>query len=535
MNPSRKLTRQPLWRGFVLAMCLMAAQAGAQTVATVPADAQGTATAGAVSASAHLSALLADKRYAELEQQLSDRLSSALDSLPAYRALVRDMDDLMRAKSVNAASLDAWVASSRHGAALLVRARFLEAKAWKARGDKFSRQTPRENFARMDQLLAAARSDFEDSLDKLGKRCDFCYAGLLGTHMAQGNRQEGAAVLDQAMLAMGGGLATPLGYLSFLHPKWGGSWERMESFVARFTQEFPDSPGVPLLRGAFQAHRGDALAARDQPRQAQFVYEEGLRIDPANGYLWARLGAVAMAQNNHELVLRATDKALAATPHSVDALDTRAYALMLGKTPLDAVPFLEQSVALGSEWALQSLLPIVASGKYGFTPDRPYAERICQSAIDALLPSGYACMGGLHFFGMGRPVDKPRALHWFIQAAERGVAPAMVDAGIMLWQGDGGPSDPQRAIDLWLQARQAGEQRGDDKLRAHLSSWDYAWRVTLPDQMAAAQKFVDDRGMSMRMAVTLAGATLAVLGLVLGGALVAWLVALRRRRGAAGP
>lgn len=407
---------------------------------------------------------------------------------------------------------------------------FLLSRAWKARGEKLARDTDRDNFARMDQLMAAARSDFQEALDKLGKRCDLCYAGLLESHMAQRGRDQGAALVDEAMLAMGGGLATPLNYLRFLHPSWGGSWEQMERFVARYATDFPGSPGATLLRGAYQAHLGDRWLRAGKPQQAQLVLEEGLRIDPANGYLWESLASAALAQNNHDLVLQATQKALATNPDRLRALTARSSVLLQGKTPLDAVPLLERAVALGDEWALQSLLPIVASGKHGFTPDRPRAERICQSAIDALMPSGFACMGGLNYFAIGRPADKPRALHWFTQAADRGVASAMMDAATMLWRGDGVPSDPQRAIDLWMQARQAGEPRADGKLRAHLSPWDYAWRISVPDHLAAAQQYVEDRGMTLRMAITLATATLAVLGLILAGALVAWLVSRRRRR-----
>src|SRR5690606_35797120 len=143
----------------------------------------------------------------------------------------------------------------------------------------------------------------------------------------------------------------------------------------------------------------------------------------------------------------------------------RASTVLRGKQPLDAVPLLERAAALGDDWALQAVLPIVAAGQHGFKPDRERAQRICQSAIDALQASGFACTGGLHFFGVGRPPDKPRAFQWFVEAAERGVASSMVDAGLMLWRGDGVPRDPQRAIRYWLRARSLGEPRADTQLK----------------------------------------------------------------------
>ena len=62
----------------------------------------------------------------------------------------------------------------------------------------------------------------------------------------------------------------------------------------------------------------------------------------------------------------------------------------------------------------------------------------------------------------------------------------MVDLGFMLWSGDGVAKDEDAAIAYWRAANRAGEERGDQKLRAHLSGWRYFTRVTLPDWWADA-------------------------------------------------
>src|SRR5690606_28431084 len=111
---------------------------------------------------------------------------------------------------------------------------------------------------------------------------------------------------------------------------------------------------------------------------------EALRVDPDSGHLWERLTAVALVAEDAELVLQASERALAVNPQAVDALTARASTVLRGKQPLDAVPLLERAAALGDDWALQAVLPIVAAGQHGFKPDRERAQRICQSAIDAL-------------------------------------------------------------------------------------------------------------------------------------------------------
>jgi TPR repeat protein len=250
------------------------------------------------------------------------------------------------------------------------------------------------------------------------------------------------------------------------------------------------------------------------PQQATILLGQALEIDPGNSFGWERLGTAALAMDNDDLVMQATERALALSPDEVRPLTARASVLLKGKSPLEAIPFLERAVALGSEWALQALLPIVAAGKYGFTPDRPRAEKICQSAIDALQPSGFACMGGLNYFGMGRPADKPKALQWFAEAADRGVTVAMMDAALMLWSGDGVPKDRQRAIGYWAKARLAGEPRADVQLRANLSDWEYWQKIDLPDYQAMAVQILGKRGLA---AAVLIGILVPIAGLVLLG------------------
>lgn len=452
----------------------------------------------------HLRDLLDSGEYDTLEKHFAQRLDRALSSLADYRALHRDLETLAASTPATLVAFDGWVLRSNNGISRLVRAEFRSHRAWLARGDKFSHLTHKDNFIRMQHLMALARDDYASARAMLGNRCDVCLSGLLEAFMLEGDRSRGAALVDAAMHDMAGGMATPLNYLRFLHPRWGGSWEEMERFVNRFAADFPQAPGVPLLRGVLMAHQADAWLEAGDVQRAILLQTEALRIDPGNGYLWRRLTAAALAADNAELGLRASEEALIINPQAIDALTARASFLLRGKQPLEAVPLLERAVAMGSDWALQALLPIVAAGQHGFKPDHERARRICQSAIDAQLPSGFACMGGLHFFGSGRPADKPQALHWFAEAADRGVASAMVDAGLMLWRGDGVATNAERAVDYWLRAHEAGEPRADALLKSHLSPWTYWWRVTLPGLRSACAAMLDDLARSLRLTIQVA-------------------------------
>ena len=445
--------------------------------------------------------LLEAKQHVELDARINEGLDAAAADLDAYRFARRSMKALVDLKPASVAPFDEWVASTSSGTAHLARASFRATRSWQARGDKFIRETHPDALVRMNQLMAEARSDYETALAKLGKRCDLCYAGLLEARFVQGERAQALRLLDEAMHAMGGGIATPREYLRFLHPKWGGSWPEMERFVERFATDYPGSPAVPLLRSALLTERAVALADSNRHAQALPLLEQALLVNPGNSFAWERLATTALALDKDVLVLQATDKALAIDPESLYSLTARASVLLKSKAPLEAVPFLESAVALGSDWALQALLPIIAAGKHGFIADRARAEKVCQSAIDALLPSGFACMGGLNYFGMGRVPDKPKAFQWFAEAADRGVPTAMVDAGLMLARGDGVPVDRDRAVGYWIKAKLAGEPRADGHLRAHLSQLDYMRKVSLHEYKAQALQALKDNRAQTRVLI----------------------------------
>jgi TPR repeat protein len=454
--------------------------------------------------------LLAAGQYPELEQRVTSTLEAATADLASYRVMRRAMTKLVTGLPQTRERFDQWVAATGSGTAHLARGEFLEHRGFEARGGDTAGRTAPEALERMADLLTEAGTDFEAALEKVGPRCDLCYAGLIDAHMALGERGAAAALVDKAMQALDGGIAAPRSYLFYLAPQWGGSVEHQQRFVDRFAAEGPQRPALPLLRGAMLVERSEALL-RDKARQEQglLVAQQAAEADPGNAFAWQAIVMAGMNLERAPLVLEASEKALALDPDLGYVLNARASVLLRGPTPLDAVPFLERAVAHGDEWALKALLPIVAAGQHGFKPDRERAQKICQSAIDALMPAGFACMGGLEYFGMGRPANKPRALQWFLEAADRGVNVAMVDAALMLLRADGVPRDEARAIGLLLRARTSGEPRADGHLRGALSATDYVLRVQWPELQDQAEHVLrEDRPrtlLALAVAIALAG------------------------------
>ncbi|MFD0668895.1 tetratricopeptide repeat protein [Ramlibacter sp. MAHUQ-53] len=428
-----------------------------------------------------LHSLLAEGRYAEIEALLAPLVQRSATDPTVHPALDDMTRQLTRARPVSAAPLNRWVSASDTGLSRLVRGRFFVWRAWKARGTQVAAETSQASFDRFHQLLDDARRDFEIAQRKLGPQCDPCHAGVLTAWLAGGERALAARHIDAALMDMGGGILTPQVYLGFLFPRWSGPLGDPDRFVAQFTRDFPRSPAIPLLQAALLVERGEALGRAGSPQQARPLLEEAVRLNPHDARGWSELVGVAVALNDPALLLQASDRAMVLSPDEVRPLDARAYALLQGPRPLEAVPFLERAVELGSSWALERLMPIVTSGALGFKPDRARAEAICRSAIDAGLPAGFACMGGLHFFGIGQPADKAQAFQWFVEAAQRGVVSSMTDVGIMLARGEGVRVDREEAIRWWLRAYRGGDRRAEGHLRGNLSAPAYAWKVTVPD------------------------------------------------------
>src|SRR5690606_26688607 len=101
-----------------------------------------------------LRTLLNEAAPDRLAQHFAGRLQASLDSLRSFRALNLDMEALAMSSPASLVPFDRWVHLKGSGVAVLARAEFLRHRAWAARGDKFARETHRDNFARMERLMA---------------------------------------------------------------------------------------------------------------------------------------------------------------------------------------------------------------------------------------------------------------------------------------------------------------------------------------------------------------------------------------------
>lgn len=435
--------------------------------------------------------LLIAKDFSALEISIKTLHEESLKEGQKRRELRRALGYLVNSDAKLTPLFDEFANASPNTFGAMVRGYFLVRQGWKARGSEFANKTSDVQFARMKQLMQSAAKDFENALKGLNNRCDPCYSGMINIGMATDDVELKARAINASARYDEGGFEAPLTYIESLSPRWGGKVDSKQSYINEFAAQFPQSFTSAILKTVLLIEQADANIKAGEYDRAQLLAEQVLKIDPGSSNALRVLATVSLKKNEYEKVIALASRALAIDPDLTPTRNARAHAYMLGKTPLAAVPDLEYSVAQGDEWALTAVLPIVASGKYGFQPDKQRAKAICQSALDALMPSGFTCMGGLYYFGFNGAPDFAEARRWFTEGAERGNPSAMVDVGVMLWRGQGGPRQPDEAVKYWRMGKAVEEPRAEQQLRGNLSQTEYLTKVTWPEARETIAEYID--------------------------------------------
>ena len=183
---------------------------------------------------------------------------------------------------------------------------------------------------------------------------------------------------------------------------------------------------------------------------------------------------------DYQGALNAAENALQNGSDSDWTLGQKAQMLVKLDRVEEGIQVLEQAVEEGSPAAFRIGLRVLAGTLHVKSPDYPRMWEFCQRGMKASLPEAFACTGTFYYFGWLKPIDYPTAFKWWKVAADLGVPESMVDIGILYWEGRGTPHDKNQAIAYWLKGAHADDARGVEKLRAHLTPWEFYTRYTLP-------------------------------------------------------
>lgn len=197
---------------------------------------------------------LEKQNYSELNDKLADLQQNSLQDVSqeqnlftAYTAF--DIEDAESEPLFNN-----WVeAQSERYQPYLARACYYYTMAWYARGGKWASETKQEQFDRMQNYFEKAAADIKKTLE-INNKSLVAYQILIGIiGSTQGTSKLMRGVLNQAVSIQPATYNVRLKYLHFLTPRWGGSFEKMQSFVNESLQYVDQNPRLNLLEGRIYA------------------------------------------------------------------------------------------------------------------------------------------------------------------------------------------------------------------------------------------------------------------------------------------
>lgn len=189
-----------------------------------------------------------------------------------------------------------------------------------------------------------------------------------------------------------------------------------------------------------------------------------------------------MRRKNYAEAVPLYTRALEKNPNLTDALYWRGQAYYEKGDLLAGHADTMRAAMLGNPQASRSLIDAYIHGAKGLPKDFGAAASWCSLGAQHDQSYGAFCLGDLYANGYaGYPRDPKKSLFWIKRAAELGHQTAQHDLGVILLKGqDGQPVDRKAGI-YWLKlSAQGGFEYADNKLRMHLSRWEYFKEMTWP-------------------------------------------------------
>ena len=303
--------------------------------------------------------LVRQGRYGELDP-VFDAAYAAYEANPLCEERLRELyEHVEGSKSEWIDLLTHWIdAYPDSSAAYAARGAARIGAGYRARGTKWAKDTPTENFERMREYFAAATEDLFRSIE-LQPGNPTPYVEMLQMLKANGGRDQiesmAAALLDIHPSNYGVRFA----WIAAQDPKWGGSYAAMDR-IAEAAQPFADeNPRLKVLLGfswSYRAHAADdkgetALAIEHMNRA--LVYGDSdikrlvnrlswnyqldnwpdverdatwlLEIPPENAWVLRRRAVSRLNLGKHELAIADIDRALEIAPDSTAVRRTRIF------------------------------------------------------------------------------------------------------------------------------------------------------------------------------------------------------------------
>ncbi len=270
--------------------------------------------------------LLEQKEFSALNKFLEQYQVSADSNISEERSLFTAYRAFEIKDKTYEALFNAWVKSTPNKyQPYLARAKYYYRLGWLSRGTKWASETKKEQMQEMLTYLNKAKEDIASAL-AINNQSMVPYSLLISITNTLGNEIETKAVLTKALKINPATYVVRASYLNSLTPRWGGSYEKMQSFVEQSQVYTKENPKIKLLGGDIYADAADMQAISGAYNTAEKLYTKALSFGEYHVRLYER-GKNSFRQKNYQKSLNDLNRAIEIYPENAKYYYWRANTL----------------------------------------------------------------------------------------------------------------------------------------------------------------------------------------------------------------
>jgi tetratricopeptide (TPR) repeat protein len=214
----------------------------------------------------------------------------------------------------------------------LAKAEYLIASGLKARGGKWADETPKQQFARMNDYFAQGLKELKEVLSR-NKRVSEAYVLLIGAAKTSEGPEFVRKITLEGLAEVPASFAIRRAFMTSLEPRWGGSYDAMEQFAHDSESRIRENPEIAVLKGFADYNRAVVLTWKDDYAGALPLYTRAIAEGGDLDSFYRDRGRALQRLGHNADALVDFERADQLGPQNPDTLVAMAYALVyLGRT-----------------------------------------------------------------------------------------------------------------------------------------------------------------------------------------------------------
>lgn len=271
--------------------------------------------------------LIRTRRFDELEDLIGSLRRAVQEDVRHEMRLFTAFEAVKRDDAQLLANLNAWIAARPRSAdAIVARATYNLAAAWRARGYAYIKDTREARLRRMGDKLELTVKDASAAL-AIDSTHLVAYDLLLEVIQLGGSHEIGVQILQRGLAVHPASYLLRASFMQSLKPRWGGSYELMRVFAEASVKDSARNPRMVTLRGEALQEQAYTLITplpedsllRPDHRAAIDSLTRALEYGPAQDVFLDR-GEAYLALGDHVRAFLDYREALILNPQSAEIL-----------------------------------------------------------------------------------------------------------------------------------------------------------------------------------------------------------------------